>query len=88
MKKSDYVYVIWKDAHQVTDAWTHLDELDTEPIIVRSIGLLLPGVKKGHVCIAQSIIEDEHTVDNVLAIPEEMVINVYHVSCDDNLSLP
>jgi hypothetical protein len=88
MKKSDHIYVVWHDAHEVTESWTHIDELDTEPKVVRSIGLLLPNVKKGHICIAQSIIEDENTVDNVLAIPEEMVINVYHVSCDDNFSLP
>jgi len=68
-----YVEVVWFDAHAVTHSWTAVEELDREECIVRSVGMLLDGAKEGHVVLAQSMILDEETVDNVLAIPNGMV---------------
>lgn len=68
-----YVEVIWYDAHAVTESWTHMDELDKENCVVRSVGIMLKNVKEGHVVLAQSMISGEDTVDNVLAIPSGMV---------------
>ena len=73
ISKRNYVEVVWFDAHAVTHSWTAVEELDREECIVRSVGMLLDGVKEGHVVIAQSMILDEETVDNVLAIPNGMV---------------
>lgn len=67
------VRVTWIDAHAVTDTWTAIDELDDEPCVVTSVGLLLRDAKPGHVVIAQSHIAEQDDVDGVLAIPSSMV---------------
>lgn len=69
----NYIEVVWFDAHAVTHSWTHLEELDKENCVVRSVGLLLENAKEGHLVLAQSMISAEETVDNVLAIPNGMV---------------
>ena len=75
MNDTQYLLVVWRDAHAVTDGWTHLDELDREECIVTSIGILLKDAKHGYLVLAQSMIDDENTVDGVLAIPDGMVIS-------------
>jgi hypothetical protein len=74
--------VWWHDAHAATDGWTTPDEIDVEPYLVVSVGLLLNGCKPGHVVLAQSMIADHGDVDHVLAIPVAMVtrIETLHVA--------
>lgn len=70
------VLVTWNDAHAVTDSWEDIDALDSSPCVVSSVGFVLPHVKAGHVVLAQSLIDDDGVVDNVLAIPVGMVRSV------------
>ena len=72
--------VTWRDAHAVCETWTHLEDLDKEDCIVTSVGILLEGVKPGYVVLAQSMIDGEHTVDHVLAIPVGMVISAVNIA--------
>jgi hypothetical protein len=37
-----YVEIVWHDAHALTDSWIELDDLDDEPCVVVSVGVLLP----------------------------------------------
>ncbi|MGA1111057.1 MAG: hypothetical protein ACO3VO_05625 [Ilumatobacteraceae bacterium] len=67
--------VVWRDAHAVTDTWTHIDELDVDDCVVVSVGIVLPDAKQGHLVLAQSMIDGENTVDGVLAIPHGMIIS-------------
>lgn len=76
MKTDQIVVVRWIDAHAVTETWTSLEELSSEPCEVISVGVLLPNVMKGHVVLAQSVIEDHDDVDNVLSIPNGMVQSI------------
>ena len=71
---SEYQLVVWKDAHAVTDAWTHLEDLDQDDCLVTSIGLVLPDAKSGYLVLAQSMINGENIVDGVLAIPLGMIV--------------
>lgn len=68
------VLVIWHDAHADAGTWTRDEEADAEPCVVRSVGFLLNGWKRKHLCIAQSV-EGEFR-DSVLAIPNGMVQQV------------
>lgn len=70
------VEVVWYDAHAVTDTWTMISELDGDPCVVRSVGLLLPHSKPGHLMLAQSVTSDD-MVDSVLAVPLGMVKRVH-----------
>jgi len=72
--------VTWRDAHAVTETWTHIDELDKHDCVVTSVGILLEGVKPGYLVLAQSMIDGEHTVDHVLAIPVGMVVSAVDIA--------
>jgi hypothetical protein len=72
--------VTWRDAHAVTETWTHIDELDKHDCVVTSVGILLENVKPGYVVLAQSMIDGEHTVDHVLAIPVGMVVSAVDIA--------
>ena len=80
------VLVEWADAHQATDSWTYVDDLDDEgDRIIQTIGFLLPvdeGGKENHVTLFQSFDEEQDMVDNVLHIPVGMVKSMRAVSCD------
>jgi hypothetical protein len=68
------VEVVWHDAHDQSETWMLISDIDGDPYVVRSVGYMLDGRKAGHVVIAQSMgSEAEGTVDNVLAIPLGMV---------------
>ena len=72
--------VTWRDAHAVTESWTHIEELDKHECVVVSVGIVLHDVKPGYLVLAQSMIDGEHTVDHVLAIPVGMVISAVTIS--------
>lgn len=72
------VAVVWHDAHAVTDSWTTLADLDPEPCVVLSVGILAPEAKPGHVVLIQgahSLADglESAAVDSILCIPVEMV---------------
>ena len=74
-------FVIWHDAHQGSNTWTHLEDLkeDPDPYAVTSVGFLLPvekGGKVGHLSLVQSWSEDD-ALDSILHIPEAMVQFVF-----------
>ena len=66
------VEVIWHDAHADTSNWIELDEIDSEPCVVTSIGILLPDSKPDHIVLTQSQ-NSFNQIDCVLAIPVGMV---------------
>jgi hypothetical protein len=72
MSDLTYVEIVWHDAHALTDSWIELDDLDDEPCVVVSVGVLLPSVKKGHVVVSQSANTQEQ-FDCVLAVPVGMI---------------
>lgn len=75
--KHTIVLVEWADAYEVSD-WTNPDELDQEPVIVQSIGFLLPEYKENYVVICQSD-DGQGELDNYLFIPAGMVIKLHVV---------
>lgn len=82
MVEPPMVRVRWTDAQGDAHGWTPLDELDTAPCIVTTVGHLLPG-RDGHVTVALSWHHDGDqglVVDSALHIPEGMVV------CMENLS--
>ena len=68
------VRVQWWDAHGGSASWVRLDEIDPEPCVVTSVGILLHHAKPGHLTLVQSI-QGEHG-DNVLHVPWGMVRSV------------
>lgn len=80
------VIVEWADAHQATDSWTAIEDLDDEgERVIHTVGFLLPvdeGGKDQHVTIFQSLDEEQEMVDNVLHIPVGMVKSMRAVSFD------
>ena len=75
-----FVEVVWHDAHAVSDTWSSVEEISDEPCVVRSVGVLLPHVKPGHLVLAQSVIEGDEMLDHVVAIPLGMVRRVHRLS--------
>lgn len=74
-----FVEVVWHDAFAFRDAWVEESEIDAEPMVVRSVGWLLPEKKPDHVTIAQSVNSDE-ILDGLLFIPCAMVKEIRVVS--------
>ena len=75
--------VVWRDAHaDRTSSWCRLSDLDTDDYIVRSVGHVIAGVKRGHVTLAQSVgdVGDDPELDHVLHIPIAMVLEVHHLT--------
>lgn len=83
ISKRNYVEVVWFDAHAVTHSWTPIAELDQDNCVVHSVGVLIENGKEGHVVLAQSMILNEDTVDNVLAIPTGMVRQITPLTLDN-----
>jgi len=80
------VIVEWADAHQGSDGWTSIDDLDADGHrIIHSVGFLLSlddGGKEDHVTLFQSFDGEQQMVDNVLHIPVGMVKSMRAVSFD------
>lgn len=72
--KGRLVRVRWHDAHSCGDGWQAIEEIDTEPYVVDSIGYAIVDAKPGHIVLAASASDD--AVDHVLAIPHGMVREV------------
>jgi hypothetical protein len=69
-----FCVVTWHDAH-ADSHWQELTDIDDEPYAVQTCGWLLPGAKKDHVVIAQSISCDD-SIDGLLYIPVGMVVGM------------
>lgn len=70
------VLVIWHDASSEVEGWTHIADLDRNPTVVETVGILLTeheGGRPDHVSIYQSRIRDTDQIDSVIHIPQGMV---------------
>jgi len=67
-----FIEIVWHDAHADTSTWMEKDEIDPNPCVVVSCGILLPETKPDHIVLAQSLNSYEQ-VDCVLSIPVAMV---------------
>jgi hypothetical protein len=67
-----FAEIIWHDAHADTTTWIEKDDIDEQPCVVISCGILLPNTKPNHVVLVQSLNSFDQ-VDCVLSIPVAMV---------------
>lgn len=74
-----FVEVTWHDAFAFRDRWLEDSEIDEEPMVVRSVGWLLPDRKPNYVTLVQSINSDD-IMDGLLFIPCAMVKQIRVVS--------
>jgi hypothetical protein len=72
------VLVEWRDAYS-WGHWSEITEVPIEPVIVCSVGFLLPDAKEGYLVIAQSD-DKQGSFDNYLYIPVGMVEKIQVVS--------
>ena len=73
--------VRWSDAHaDGNGSWLRLEDLDTEPYVVRSSGFVLNEIKRGHLSIAQSLGSEDGVVDYVLHIPIGMILTIEYLN--------
>lgn len=80
------IIVEWADAHAASSSWTNTADIDAEPCVVISVGILLIGAKPNHVVIAQSNIKTGDMYDHVLAIPTANVISMTELSVDHSVT--
>jgi hypothetical protein len=78
------VLIEWIDAHADANGWCDRDDLDTEPRVITTVGIVLRNVKPQHLTVCLSV--DEEKVDSVISIPLAVVKRVVHLV--DGLSLP
>lgn len=74
IEDAKWCVVTWHDAHAEPD-WMTVDDIGTDPYVVKTVGWLIPDSKPDHVVICQSIGSDE-SIDGVLAIPVGMVVGI------------
>ena len=67
-----FVEIVWHDAHADTNTWIEKDDIDTNPCVVVSCGILLTEVKPNHIVLVQSQNSFDQ-LDCVLSIPVAMV---------------
>lgn len=72
--RMEVVQVIWRDTFGDAVDWTHVDDLATQPRIIRSCGYVVNGGVPGHVTLAQSWDIDTDHVGDVLHIPETAIV--------------
>jgi hypothetical protein len=78
------VLIEWIDAHADANGWCDRDDLDPEPRLITTVGIVLRNVKPQHLTVALSV--DEEKVDSVISIPTAVIKRV--VRLVDGLSLP
>jgi hypothetical protein len=67
-----FVEIVWHDAHADTNTWIEKDEIDSNPCVVVSCGILLPETKADHIVLSQSL-NSYDQYDCVLSVPVAMV---------------
>lgn len=74
--KTQMGVVTWYDAHADSPgSWTTLQDIDPDPYLVTTVGVILPDcTKQGHVSVAQSI--GQGSIDGIIHIPEKMVSEI------------
>jgi len=74
--KTQIGVVTWYDAHADSPgSWTTLQDIDPEPYVVTTVGVILPDyTKQWHVSVAQSI--GHGSIDGIIHIPEKMVSDI------------
>ena len=70
------VLVEWIDAQADAVMWSGVDELETEPRLIRSVGYELPVTVPGHTSVAGSWDEAAEAYGGVMHIPDGMVCSV------------
>lgn len=70
------VLVEWIDAQADAVMWSGLEELETEPRLIRTVGYLIEDVIEGHTTVAGSWDEFAEVFGSVMHIPNGMVQNV------------
>jgi len=78
-KKPKPVLVIWLDAHQIGYWQEGNEDIEAEPVEVKTLGWLLKRSPKA-IYVAQSVADDNHA--NAIVIPKNMVKQII------NLDLP
>lgn len=68
------VLVTWTDAHADVDGWIDVEDIEDEPCLVYSVGMMLDDPKTGHLSLAQSVTHGR--IDSVIHIPRKMVVAV------------
>jgi hypothetical protein len=84
--KTSIVAVVWHDAHDDGSAsWVERDQIDPDPYMVVSVGILLPSdTKPNHVSVARSIADVY--LDHILHIPTGMIQSVTVLGCLEDFS--
>ena len=84
--KTSIVAVVWHDAHDDGSAtWVEREQIDPDPYMVVSVGILLPAdTKPDHVSVARSIADVY--LDHILHIPTGMVQSVTVLGCLEDFS--
>ena len=67
-----FVEITWHDAHADTATWIEKDEIDQNPCVVVSCGILIPEAKPDHIVLVQSL-NSYDQIDCVLSVPVAMV---------------
>jgi len=78
------VLIEWIDAHADANGWCDRDDLDPEPRVITTVGIVLRNVKPQHLTVALSV--DEEKVDSVISIPTAVIKRVVRLT--EGLSLP
>ena len=78
------ILVEWVDAHADAHGWTDPSDLDTQPRVITTVGIVLRNVKPNHLTIAQSV--DGELVDSVISIPTACIKRVSRLT--EAFSLP
>lgn len=73
--------VVWHDAHADGDSWVLEEEIDPNPAVAVSVGLILDYAKPGHLTIAQSHVHGHF--GTLIHIPEAMVREITIVTTID-----
>lgn len=73
-KRPKTVLVHWLDAHDETDTWVDVKEIEKDPCIITSIGFVIENGKPNHLTLAQSY-SDELLYNNIIYIPNGMVVD-------------
>ncbi len=66
----------WRDAYGIAATWMHEDDPIPPPIIVTTIGYVIPKARKGYVVVADSVYDGEggKFYGGVTVIPDDMIV--------------
>lgn len=75
LKQGDFVFVEWLDAHS-TDEWQKRSDVDTEPTVIHSVGIVVDWTPR----ISLTIAQNHNTANDDLActfvVPSGMISRI------------